>query len=396
MPWKETDVVDERMRFIYDYQSGVWTMAELCRHYGIARKTGYSRLKRYLEEGSRGLQDRPYGAKCHPNRIAAAVEEQILQLRREHPSWGPKKLRAYLWSRKAIRWPALSTIGELLQREGLSSPASKPRRRTPPYTQPFHAVEEANQVWCADFKGWFRTRDGERIDPLTITDASSRYLLRCQSVEKTNTEQVKAIFVAAFREYGLPLVIHTDNGAPFASTAIAGLSRLSVSWMKLGIQPERSLPGHPEQNGRHERMHRTLKAETARHPAADRRAQQRVFDRFRKEYNEQRPHEALGQQPPASCYQASRRQYPERVAEPQYGSNMKVRLVQSSGEFAWKHEGIFFTRALTGEHIGLEAIDDRYHWLYFSNFLLARFDSYKHRVEPLPDSAKTLGAEEKT
>jgi putative transposase len=188
-------------------------------------------------------------------------------------------------------------------------------------------VEEANQLWCADFKGWFRTGNGERVDPLTISDAHSRYLLRCHCVEKTNTDQVQAIFTAAFREYGLPLRIQTDNGAPFASRAIAGISRLSIYWIKLGIHPERIKPGCPEQNGRHERMHRTLKAETAKPPAADPRAQQALFDRFRPEYNELRPHEALQQQTPASCYQSSPRAYPERVPEPEYGTHMKSRKV---------------------------------------------------------------------
>ena len=207
--------------------------------------------------------------------------------------------------------------------------------------------------WCADFKGWFQTQDGERVDPLTITDAHSRYLLRCQHVAKTSGEQVQAIFEAAFREYGLPQAMRTDNGPPFASRAVAGLSRLAVWWMKLGIVPERIAAGHPEQNGRHERMHRTLKQETASPPAANTRAQQRAFHRFRREYNEERPHEALGMQTPSAVYTRSPRFYPALVREPEYGSAMRVRRVGLRGNFSWKHQHVFVSETLIGEPIGL-------------------------------------------
>jgi len=200
-------------------------------------------------------------------------------------------------------WPVASTIGALLKREGLVV-ARKKRLHTAPYTQPLAHAQECNRVWCADFKGWFRTGDGERIDPLTISDAYSRYLLRCQAVEKTDTERVQAIFEAAFREYGMPEAIRTDNGPPFASHAVAGLSRLAVWWIKLGIVPERIAAGHPEQNGRHERMHRTLKQEAAQPPAANRRQQQQELHRFRQEYNQVRPHEALGMQNASRCVSA--------------------------------------------------------------------------------------------
>ena len=274
----------------WSMRAEVFTMAELCRTYEIARKTGYLWVERYEVEGLAGLQDRRYGAVHHPNQTKSGIEEQIVQLKQRHPSWGAKSYRARLLAtKKRVHWPVVSTFGEILRREGLSAPQHK-RLKTPVYSQPFEKVEEEeNQTWCGDFKGWFLAGNGERIDPLTMTDAHSRYLLRCQSVEKTNTEQVQAIFTAAFREYGMPLNIRTDNGAPFASRAIAGISRLSIFWMKLGIQPERIKPGHPEQNGRHERMHRTLKAETAKPPAANRRAQQKAFDRFRQVSNRRTP-----------------------------------------------------------------------------------------------------------
>jgi transposase InsO family protein len=274
-------------------------------------------------------------------------------------------------------------MGELLKREGLVI-GRKSRRRTAPYTEPLAHADGPNRVWCADFKGWFRSGDGERIDPLTISDAHSRYLLRCQAVEKTDTERARGIFEAAFREYGMPESIRTDNGAPFASHAIAGLSRLAVWWMKLGIVPERIEAGHPEQNGRHERMHRTLKQETAEPAAANRRAQQRVFDRFRQEYNQQRPHEALGMQTPAAVYEPSPRWYPARVPEPEYPPTMLVRSVHHQGQIRWKQHEIFLSEVLWGERIGLLPVNERWFTIYFAQFPIARFDSGKLRVLALP------------
>src|ERR1700761_1034845 len=386
MPWKETDVVEERTRFVLEYHSAEYTMAELCRTYGIARKTGYEWLWRYEVEGLGGLKDGRYGARSHPNQTAAKIEEEIVQLKYRHPRWGAKKLRGYLVNKQGrSKWPAVSTFGEILQRRGLSAPQRK-GYKTPVYTKPFEKVVEANHVWCADFKGWFRTGCGERIDPLTVSDAHSRYLLRCQSMEKTDTEHVQAIFTAAFREYGLPEAMRTDNGIPFASRAVAGISRLSIYWMKLGIRPERIKPGHPEQNGRHERMHRTLKAETAKPPAANRAAQQRAFNRFRQEYNEERPHEALGQKTPASCYQNSTRSYPDRVPEPEYAAHMKIKRVYPDGTFFWKGTQIFISKCLGGEILGLEPIDDRYWEVHFSTFSLARFDSHQLKLSPSQDA----------
>jgi transposase InsO family protein len=374
------------MRFVQEYGRAVTTMAELCRAYGIARKTGYKWVERFMEQGRNGLEDLSRAPERHPNQTEREVEEEILALRGRHMRWGPRKLRRYLQDRRPQRaWPAASTIGELLKREGLVV-ERRPRPKTPPYTQPFAAAASPNQVWCADFKGWFRTQDGERIDPLTMTDAHSRYLLRCQAVEKADTEAVRAICEAAFREYGLPGAIRTDNGAPFASRAIAGLSRLSVYWMKLGIVPERIAAGHPEQNGRHERMHRTLKEETATPGAANRRAQQRAFDRFRREYNEERPHEALGQQTPSSRYRPSPRLYPERLPEPEYDSGLEVRRVYPHGQFFWQGHDVFLSKALAGERIGLESVEDDYWCVYFAEFPLALFDSEALHIEPLPAS----------
>jgi transposase InsO family protein len=384
MPWKATDVVDQRTRFVKDHLSCLYTMAELCRVYGISRQTGYERLAHFDQEGWQGLADHPSAPNRHPNQTPAEIEQRILELRYEHPRWGARKLRGFLDDKyPQVPWPANSTIGDLLQREGLTV-ARKKRRRAPPYTQPFQTIVQPNDLWCADFKGWFETRDGERIDPLTMTDAHSRYLLRCQAVDAANLSQVKGIYVAAFREYGMPFTIRTDNGPPFASRAIAGLSRLSVWLMKLGITPERIQAGHPEQNGRHERMHATLKAETAQPPEANRRAQQRRFDQFLSEYNEVRPHEALGQKTPSSLYQASPREYPERVPEPEYPDGMQVRRVQRHGGFYWKHQEVFLTEVLGTERVGLEQVDDRDWLVYYAAFPIASFDSHELKIHPLP------------
>ena len=359
-------------------------MAELCRVYEISRETGYYWLRRYREGGVAALANLDRAPHRHPNQTSAAIVEAVLELRRAHMSWGPRKLKRVLERQQAATvWPAASTIGRLVAREGLAVPR-RLRRRTPPYTQPFASADAANRLWCADFKGWFRTRDGTRIDPLTITDAFSRYLLRVQAAEKTDTARVQAIFEAAFREHGMPEAIRTDNGAPFASRAIAGLSRLAVWWMKLGIVPERIAAGHPEQNGRHERMHRTLKQETAQPPEKNRRRQQEAFERFRQEYNHERPHEALEMQTPEACYRRSARAFPERIREPEYDMAMQVRKVQGRGEFYWKHQAVFLTETLIGERVGLLPIADDRFVVYFAQFPIAIFDKQQLRTEKLP------------
>jgi transposase InsO family protein len=353
MPWKETCVMDEKLLFIADcLQTEDLNMAALCRQYGISRRTGYKWRERYRADPEQGMLDRSRA----PHRCAWAMAEEIaaaiVGLRRRRPHWGPRKLLAVLRrDHPELAWPAASTIGDLLRREGLSLPRRQ-RRPAIPASRPFLDVETANDVWCADFKGWFRTADGERCDPLTISDAHSRFLLDCRIVAPTG-DGARPRFVRAFRTFGLPKAMRTDNGAPFASTAAGGLSRLSVEWLKLGIKLERIDPGAPEQNGRHERMHRTLKAETSRPPAADARRQQARFDRFRRDYNQERPHEALGQDPPAAHYQPSPRPYPDRIPEPWYDADHAVRRVRGSGEIKWGGELVFISECLIGEPVGV-------------------------------------------
>jgi putative transposase len=391
--------MEEKLRFIFAYERDEQSMTELCRQFGVTRETGYVWLRRYRRYGVKGLVELSRVARRHPNQTAAAVEESVLELRQAHMTWGPRKLKRILErDQPGQAWPAASTIGEMIKRAGLVV-ARQTRRRTEPYSEPLAHAEESNRVWCADFKGWFRSGDGARIDPLTITDAYSRYLLRCQAVEKTDTERVRAIFEAAFREYGLPEAIRTDNGAPFASPALGGLSRLAVWWIRLGIVPERIAAGHPEQNGRHERMHRTLKQDLRQ--AEDRWAQQRELDRFRREYNEVRPHEALGMQTPSAVYQSPGRPYPARVPEVEYPDTMLVRTVKSHGHFRWKMHDVFLSETLWGEPIGLLPVDDRHYIIYFAHLPLARFDSKACTLCPLPhgnghkDQNKNLPKKEK-
>jgi putative transposase len=377
MPWNEHGVMEERLRFIDDWKSGDWCMAELCRFYGITRATGYKWVERYQAKGVEGLRDLSRAPHHHPNAISEEMEDRIIAEREKHPSWGAPKIRARLQRDCAAQdVPAESTMGAILKRNGLTVPRKR-RRSSRPASQPLGHAGSANIVWCADYKGWFRTGDGQRIDPLTISDAYSRYLLRCQALPAANYFHSKPVFEAAFREYGLPEKIRTDNGAPFGSNGESGLTGLSVWFIKLGVVPEHIEPGKPQQNGRHERMHRTLKQETASPPAGNRRVQQERFDRFLREYNEQRPHEALGQQPPASYYRPSDRSYPGRLREIEYPDDWEIRRISSSGQMRWSGEYVFVAHALGGEAVGLEPIDDRYWRVWFSFYEVGTLDGDK-------------------
>jgi putative transposase len=373
MPWKETCAVDQRIALIADWVRDEWTMTELAARYGISRKTAYKWVGRYDEDGAPGLVEQSRAPK-HPGRaVAAALREPILALRRTHPHWGPRKLVVLLRERApAIAWPAPSTIGELLRREHLSTPRRR-LRYIVPLTRPLAAAQHPNDVWGADFKGWFRTGDGTRCDPLTIADACSRFVLCCRIVRPTGVG-VRPWFERAFRTYGLPRALRTDNGSPFASTGPGRLSRLAVWWLKLGIQLDRIDPGHPEQNGRQERFHLTLQAETVSPPAPSPAQQQRRFDQHRQTFNEVRPHEALGQRPPARVYRSSLRPYPTRVEDPWYDATCQVRRVNANGHIKWRGELIFVSEAVGGELVGL-AETERGDWtVRFMRVELGRID----------------------
>lgn len=368
--------MDLRVQLIQDYQEGesIQALAEI---YQVSRKTVYKWLDRHRAEGVAGLADRPRAPQHVPGRVSQDVIARIVEARRRW-HWGPRKLRVKLAAAHPhIAWPAESTIGEVLKRAGLTHPR-KPRVRTPPYRQPFASVHAANQTWCADFKGHFHTADGARCDPLTITDAHSRYLLRCHITPKCDGAHVAAIFDACFREYGLPEVIHTDNGVPFASRAPGGLSRVSMEWVKLGIVAERSRPASPQDNGRHERMHSTLQQATLRPPARTPRQQQAAFDRFQHEFNHERPHEALQDQTPASCYGASPRPMPRRVPELEYGDDVMVRRVSQQGSLKMFGERTFLSEIFAYEWLGLRPLDERYCEVLYGPVRLGFLDTHKH------------------
>lgn len=381
MPWRETSPMDERRLFVKDYWRGTFSMATLCRRYGISRKTGYKWIGRFEEDGPAGLEDRSRRPRSSPTATPRSIVEPILELRGRHPTWGAKKLLSILERRSPrVDWPARSTVCDILKREGMVT--TRRRRAYPGHGgRPTTPMTSPNEIWSADFKGEFKTRDGVYCYPLTISDGYSRFLLACQALDSTAHQGARPVFVRAFKEFGMPEVIRTDNGVPFATTALLRLSRLSAWWIRLGIYPELTQPGHPEQNGRHERMHRTLKAETTRPAAGSKNAQQRRFNAFRTEYNEVRPHEALGQRTPASFYRPSDREYPSRLPEIVYPDHFELRLITRDGAIRFQKKLVWVSKVLMGEYAGLEEVGDGVWDVYYGPVRLGQFDERHHRVE---------------
>ncbi|MGH2375919.1 MAG: IS481 family transposase [bacterium] len=372
----------ERQRFIDDLYRGLFSMTELCARYGISRKTGYKWLGRYDDQGRAGLGDRSHAPQHCPHKIADDVARALCGARQAHPSWGPRKLLDWLGRHEpTLAWPAASTAGDLLAREGLVKKRVRRRRHLHPgVVTPI--TKHPNDLWTSDFKGHFRTGDGRYCYPLTVADLHSRLLLGCDALASTQGREARPCFERLFREYGLPAAIRTDNGVPFASCGLHGLSQLNVWWMRLGIQHQRIRPASPQENGAHERMHRTLKREATRPAAANRQRQQRVFDRFRREYNDDRPHEALGGRPPASVYRPSPRPFPERLPPIDYPGHYQVRLVCNAGTFRFKSRLLFIANALKQHPIGLDEVDDGIWSIYFCRVLLGRLDERDFVIRP--------------
>jgi putative transposase len=369
----ETNRLDQRRRFIRDLASGQWGMSELCARYGISRPTGYKWLARHGAGGDDALADRSHAPQHCPHQTLPAVEALLVDARREY-GWGAKKLLAVLRRRHPDHtWPARSTVNDLLARHHLLRRQRRRRRWTHPGIAPL-ATDRPNQVWPADFKGQFKTGDGHYCYPLTVTDHFSRTLLVCRGLTSVQGAAVRPVFRALFRAVGLPEAIRTDNGSPFASSSLHGLSALNLWWMQLDIVHQRIPPASPQYNGTHERMHRELKRETTRPAAATRRAQQRRFDAFRHRYNAVRPHEALGDQTPHSRWQPSSRAYPERLPRPEYPAAMETRRISAGGTFSWQGRALFLTETLRGEVIGLEEVADGIWNLVYYRTLLGRID----------------------
>lgn len=385
MPWLETEPMNEKIKFISAYlNKKEATFQELCERFRISCKTGYKYIKRYHEEGVDGLKERSRAPHIQANRLPSHIESSILEVKYHHPTWGSKKIRNWLiQEREELVWPAKSTIDDLLKRHGLVKPAKR-KRTVSPYTNPFVLCSQANDSWSIDYKGQFLLGNKKLCYPLTVTDNFSRYLLAIAGSEKISGDEVKKTLTHLFLEFGLPLAIKSDNGAPFASQAIAGLSALSVWMIKLGIVPERIRKGHPEENGRHERMHLTLKKETASPAKQNHSQQQRCFDEFKKEYNEQRPHEGIEFNRPAWLYNSSSRQYPSKIPAIEYDNSFeKTRKIRTNGTMKWAGKEIFISETLIGETVAMKPHSETEWLLHFSFLPLAIFNEKTLKVNKL-------------
>jgi putative transposase len=380
MPWQEQSPMDLRMRFVIELHSEVFSMTELCRTYGISRKTGYKWAARYATDGPPGLADRSRRPHGHPATIPERTREALLAARRRFPTWSGAKLVQWLAKHEpGVAWPSRTTAYEVLRRHGAVRHRRSPRRAPLRPLRTLTVATAPNQVWTTDFKGEFRTRDGHWCHPLTLRDAFSRCVLRCDALAAETYAETRARFVRAFHKFGLPACVRSDNGRPFVSTGLAGLSRLNVWWLQLGIRLERIAPGHPEQNGSHEQFHGVLKQATTRPPAANLAAQQRRFASFCREYNEQRPHDALGGRTPAEVYVPSGRAMPARLPALEYAAHWEVRRVASNGDVMWRGRRLFVSAALDQQLIAFEEIDDALFTVWFGAVALARFDERRWR-----------------
>lgn len=375
MPWLEVNPMDQKVLFIADWLRGTTTLTDLCLRYGISRKTGYKWLERYQKLGADGLAEASRKPHSSPQQTPYPIRQAIQKFRRcGDIILGPKKIQVLLqqhYPNEPI--PSKTTIYNILHDAGMVERRRRKQRVTP-FFQPFAPVTNSNDVWSADFKGQFKMKSGTYCYPLTIMDHKSRYLLCCQGFAGPRYEETQREFEVVFREYGLPQRIRTDNGVPFASRSAGGLSRLSIWWITLGIMPERIEPGKPQQNGRHERMHRTLKQAATKPPEGSFMTQQKRFDQFISDYNQHRPHEALQQQTPASCYQASERIYPEQPQELTYPDYYEILSVHHSGVIYYRSHMIYISHLLDGYRVGLNEIDQGLFDVYFGPVFLGRFD----------------------
>ena len=382
MPWKERSVMDERIRFVIRQKDGE-SMASLCREFGISRKTGYKILDRYEECGWEGLTDRTRRPFRYANQLPEPVEAAIVAAKRDKPHWGARKIRERLLRRlpHAVKVPACSTIHAILDRHGMVVRATRSRTRSE--GTPLSAGSVPNQLWCTHYKGEFQLTDKRYCYPLTVTDHASRYLLLCEALQSNREESAFTAFERLFRERGLPQAIRSDNGVPFASpNGLFNLSKLSVWWLRLGIRIERIKPGHPQQNGRHERMHRTLKQEATRPAGANLLQQQAKFDAFLEEFNNERPHEALAMKCPAQVYSPSPRPY-AGIPEPLYPFHDRTVMVTNCGRLCLYRKKINLTRSLAGQAVGVKEVDDSIWLVSFMHYDLGYIDLEERTLQPL-------------
>jgi len=397
MPWKECKPMDERLRFIARLLEGE-KMAPLCREFGISRVTGYKIYNRYKDSGLDGLNDRSRAPYRQANKLPFQIERTILGIKKEHPTWGARKIRDKLLRLfSMVKPPATSTVHAVLVRNGLVK--TRKRRRYKAQGTTLIGADSPNGLWCADYKGEFMLGNHEYCYPLTITDYRSRYLITCEGVASTRSDFAFSIFERAFKDFGLPHAIRTDNGVPFASgNALFGLSKLSVWWLRLGIQVQRIKPGHPEQNGRHERMHLTLKQEATKPAAFNFLQQQERFDKFIGVYNNERPHQALGGAYPGDLYTPSPRIY-EPPGEPEYPYHDRTVRVTRCGRICLGRRKINLSSVFAGQTIGIREVDDQIWLVSFLEYDLGYFDKERDRVEPgpspfMPDKVLTMCPEQ--
>jgi transposase InsO family protein/transposase-like protein len=383
MPWKETCAMDEKVQMIGDWLNKEHTISELGKHYRVSRKTVSKWIRRFRDGGLEALKEASCAPYQHPNATAPEIVSQVIDTKLRHQYWGPKKVLVFLKRQHPDqRWPAISTAQSILYKEGLVNPR-KVRRHTPPYSQPFQECLKPNDSWSIDYKGQFKTGDNRLCYPLTITDNYSRYLLTCHGLRHPSYESTRPQLEQAFQEYGLPQAVRSDNGTPFASTGLGGLSRLSVWLIRLQVIPERIVLAHPEQNGRHERMHRSLKEAVCQPPKSCLSRQQMAFNHFKTEFNDERPHEALDMKTPASLYTSSHRQFPAKLPPIEYDSWLNIRRVLPSGGIKWRNNYFYLSQALAGEPVGLKQVADTVWEVWFSFLRLGLLDENKGKVSPM-------------
>lgn len=376
MSWKEVKVEEQRLNFIKEYIDAKLSFTKLCQNYNISRKTGYKWLERFMEQGEKGLKDLSRAPHSHPRELSKEVVDLIIEIKDRFSKWGAKKIHAKMQEIKPdLRLPSINGIGNVLSRFGLV--VSRRYRRRVPETAPLSHCLDANNVWAYDFKGWFLTGDGSKCEPLTITDSHTRYLLKCTSLKSKTVVNVWSVFESAFHDYGLPLRVRSDNGPPFATCGAGRLSSLSVRLIKAGVIPEWITSGKPQENGRHERFHLTLKNETASPPAMTLKRQEGRFRRFQNYYNQERPHEALNQKTPASIYRPSERIWDGKLRSPEYTEDHIVRKVMKCGCIGWHGENLFISESLYGEYVGIMELEDGCFQVYYGPIELGWIDLRK-------------------
>jgi transposase InsO family protein len=394
MPWNETHIMDQKLQMISDYISDNYGPTELSRIYGVSRKTIYKWVNRYAQDPDHGLADRCRAPHTRPHAVPEPVKQTIIETKLKYPHLGPKKVMLYLRRQSPNQyWPADSTAGVILASAGLVR-SRRRKARVSPNTLPFASCNAANSVWSADYKGDFKLGNRNRCYPLTVSDNYSRYLLACQGLPNTRYEHAKAVFERLFYQYGLPQAIRTDNGSPFASTAFGGLSRLSAWWVRLGIRPERIEKGKPNQNGRHERMHRSLKDGAINPARYSIKTQQKAFDQYRQEYNNIRCHESLKNQVPADVYRPSNRALPSKLCNIEYDTGFTVRKVRHKGEIKWQGQRFYLSQVLAKQPIGFKQTSQNRWNIYYSFYLLGYWNQKKQKLEPVKPTkyTKSLGS----